>query len=166
MFQLRKALWYLQQNFTNEMLQVIADQTNIYAAQQGAASFTTTKSEIEVLIGVFIRMGVVGLPRLELYWSNDFSIGLVSKHLSRNRFRELSRYLHFVDNTNLVTNRDDPQYDRLYKIRPLLLTMFRTQCLQMTAFQCHSVDEQMIPYNKGRAADFDNTCQRTRNGGE
>ena len=145
---LHNALWYFQQYFTNEMLQVITDQTNIYAAQQGAGSFNTTKSEMEVLIGVFMRMGIVGLPRLELYWSNDFSIGLVSKHLSRNRFRELSQYLHFADNTNLVTNRDDPQYDRLYKVRPLL-TMFRTQCLQMTAFQCHAVDEQMIPY-KGR----------------
>ena len=42
-----------------------------------------------------------------------------AERISRYRFLEISRYLHFVDNETLA-RRDFPSYDRLGKVRPLV----------------------------------------------
>ena len=41
----------------------------------------------------------------------------IAERISRDRFREISRYLHFVDNTR---SRGSPGYDRLGKVRPVI----------------------------------------------
>ena len=43
----------------------------------------------------------------------------IASRISRDRFMEISRYLHFVDNTTLEP-RESPSYDRLGKVRPLI----------------------------------------------
>ncbi len=48
-----------------------------------------------------------------------FHYSPIADRISRDRFREISRYLHFADNATLAP-RTSPQYDRLGKIRPLL----------------------------------------------
>ena len=68
--------------------------------------------------------------------------------MSRREFEELSRLLHFNDNVKVVSNRKDPGYDYLFKIRPLLESL-QQQCLQVTPDQRQSIDEQITPF-KGR----------------
>jgi len=68
--------------------------------------------------------------------------------MSRNRFEELNRYLHFSDNSKVVTNRDDANYDRFNKVRPLL-NMLREACQKLEPEEKISVDKQMIPF-KGK----------------
>ncbi|KRX89275.1 hypothetical protein T4B_6963 [Trichinella pseudospiralis] len=51
---------------------------------------------------------------------------------------ETMRCLHFNDNSQNILDRDDPNYDRLCKIQPLL-EMFRKSRNQYA-------DEQVIPY--------------------
>ena len=48
----------------------------------------------------------------------------------------------------VVADRDDPRYDRYFKVRPML-AMLHDACLQTEPEEKMSVDEQMIPY-KGK----------------
>ncbi|XP_053989515.1 piggyBac transposable element-derived protein 4-like [Hylaeus volcanicus] len=92
---------------TDEMFEHISEQTNIYAAQSGIASqrtdkwTPTNKNEIKRLFGLIIWMGMVKLPSLRLYWSQDpsiFSQTFPRTIMSRDRFELLMRMLHFADN--------------------------------------------------------------------
>ena len=56
--------------------------------------------------------------------------------------------MYFADNNNIVTNRDEPEYNRLAKIQPLL-DLLRDQCLRMFPGQDKNVDEQIIKF-KGK----------------
>ena len=51
-----------------------------------------------------------------MYWSveEDFRVPLVANAMSRNRFDEILRFLHFNDNPNLVKT------DKMTKLRPLI----------------------------------------------
>ena len=66
-------------------------------------------------------MGLVQMPRYGMYWSKELRYSPVADVLTRNRFYDL----HFNDNSKTVQNRDDQNYDRFYKVRPIL-SMLRT----------------------------------------
>jgi len=140
---------YFRRFFSNTLLEHIVQQTNIYAVQSGA-NIRTDLAEIEQYLGVPIKMGLVHMPRYmyKCYWSTELRFPAVADVMSRNRFSDITRYLHFNDNNKATTNRDDPQHDRYFKVRPLL-TMLRESCLKIKSEEKMSIDEQMIPF-KGR----------------
>ena len=141
--------WYLIQYFneffTIDMFEDIALQSILYSIQSNSI-FRTTRSEIEIYCGILLMMGIVVMPRCDQCWSNETRFSPIADNISRDRFHEITRYIHFNDNNLLVLNRDDPQYDRLYKVRPLL-DKLRAQFLKIDAEEKQSVDEQMIPFN-------------------
>ena len=59
--------------------------------------------------------------------------------MPQNRFLELRRYLHFVDNT--ATHDSD---DIFFLIRPVIEAV-RNECVKVTPEEYNSVDEQIIP---------------------
>jgi hypothetical protein len=122
-------------------------ETNRYAAQCGS-SFVTYEHQVERYIGILIKMGIVQLPRYRLYWSTELRYGGVADYMSRDDFDTMSRFIHFDDNAQLITNRKDDKYDALYKVRPLL-DILRSQCLKVEPLQKQSIDEQIIPF-KGK----------------
>lgn len=54
-------------------------------------------------MGFMIQMGLVKLPALSDYWSKDSTYHYlpIASRISRCRFFELQKYLHFVDNETL-----------------------------------------------------------------
>ena len=103
-------------------------------------------------MGFMILMGVVKLPSIPDYWKRDdiFNYGPISSRITRDRFFEITRYLHFSDNTALVAPGEDG-YDRLGKIR-LVIAMIN-ESLQ-AIYNPHkevSIDEAMIPF-KGQSS--------------
>ena len=62
-------------------------------------------------------MGVVHKPRYKVYWATDplLATPIFSQVMTRDRFLSLIHFLHFADNRN--HNPQDPDRDRLYKIR-------------------------------------------------
>ena len=86
-------------------------------------------------------MGLVKLPSISDYWKRDptfYYQPIASKKL-RNRF------LHFTDNTTLV-NYDDPNYDRLTKVRPILIHLNNKFSSLFTPGRDQSIDEAMVPF--------------------
>ena len=65
-------------------------------------------------------MGVNQLPALADYWKLDPTYRPIANRITRDRFLEISRYLHFVDKT--LPPRTDPTYDKLGKIQTQFLT--------------------------------------------
>ena len=128
-----------------DIFQYIAEETNLYAQQQGATQFHVDASEIAAFTGVNIAMGVINLPSIHDYWS----INPILRHpwfstiMSRNRFYDINRYLHFNDNS-LQVSRDHPAFDKLYKIRPVLERVQKTFTEHYTPSMNVSIDEQML----------------------
>jgi hypothetical protein len=105
---------------------MIVDQTNLYASQVMEPSHYDkctkfTADELWAYFRFMILMGVNQLPALADYWKLDptYRYRPIADRITRDRFLEISRYLHFVDNTTLPS-RTDPTYDKLGKIRPVL----------------------------------------------
>ena len=72
-----------------------------------------------------------------------------SEVMSYNRYNQIKRYLHYCDDTTSITDRQDPNYDRLYKIRFLLDSLKAKFSSLYSPNEDVSVDECMIPY-RGR----------------
>lgn len=66
-------------------------------------------------------MGIHRLPFLHDYWSQHPLLGApgITQIMPHDRFKEILRYLHINDNTTALP-RNDANYDKLHKIRPLL----------------------------------------------
>ena len=60
-----------------------------------------------------------------MYWSKDplCATPIFGEIMSRNRYQLLLKFLHYSDNEK-APKANDPERDRLYKIRPLLDHMF------------------------------------------
>ena len=63
----------------------------------------------------------------------------------RDRFQEISCYLHFVDNTTLP-ERGSPGYDRLGKVRPVIVHLSERFTKLYESHREVAVDEAMIKF--------------------
>ena len=110
-----------------------------------------TSEDLIAYFGIMLVMGMVRLPALTDYWKRDplFQCTIISSSMARDRFFEIHRYLHFVDNSTILLPTDD-NYDRLQKVRKIL-TMIEERFVALYHRHCQcAVDEAMVPY-KGRA---------------
>ena len=92
-------------------------------------------------------MGVNRLPEIRDYWSRDEKLhnSFIASRISRDRFEEISRYLHFTDNTTLPA-RDEPSYHRLQKVLPMITELKRRFVEAYSPHAQNSIDEAMIPF--------------------
>ena len=108
------------------LMDTIVQQTNLYAKkgmgdEKYAAWEKVTLDELKAYLGFCILMGINRLPALDDYWNSDHTLRYspIADRISRDRFREISRYLHFADNSTLVPQ-GSPGYDCLGKVRPVI----------------------------------------------
>eukprot|EP00731_Ephydatia_muelleri_P013728 Em0007g1038a len=142
--------------FTDSLIDHIVIQTNKYAQEtMEPTKFLKWKSvtteELRAYFGFMILMGLVRMPELEDYWKLDpvFNYPPIASRISRNRFKEISRFLHFADNQSLV-NRGEPGFDRLGKVRPVIEEISKSLLHNYDVSRDVVVDEAMIPF-KGRS---------------
>ena len=114
-------LQYFSILFTDKLIQDIVENTNV--------------EEIKKFIDMNIIMGVIPLPSVYDYWSRSLRILAIADLMPQNRFRELGRYLHFVDNT--AAHDSD---GKLFKIRPVIEAV-RNKCVKVTPEEYYSVDK-------------------------
>ncbi|XP_029981810.1 piggyBac transposable element-derived protein 3-like [Sphaeramia orbicularis] len=142
-------LQYFRRFITEEMIESMMVQTNLYSVQTSGTlkNVSTTVKELEILNGMYLRMGLCQLPGNRAYWENDTRCAMVADNMSRNRFQTLLTSLHFVDNMDL-SNRQEG--DKCWKICPWL-DRFRKQCLEITPEEYNSIDEQMVSFRGTRS---------------
>ena len=95
-----------------DLLHLIASQVMDQAAY--AKWDKITVCELNAYFGFCILMSINHLPAIEDYWRTDLFLHYspVADRISCYRFREISRFLHFVGNTQLLKRGED-SYDRL-----------------------------------------------------
>ena len=104
-----------------------------------------------------VVMGINRLPEIRDYWSTDDKLRntfIASK--TRDRFEQISRYLHFVDNTRLPSQ-NEPGYHCLQKVLPIITHMKRKCKENYSPHPQNSVDEAMIGYKGKKHNLFTNT---------
>ncbi len=137
--------------FNCSLLEMIVDQTNKYAAECLGDRYSTwqtiTVEELQAYMGFMILMGLVKLPSIYDYWQKDevFHYSPVASRISRDRFFEIHRYLHFADNSTLAAP-GTPAYDKLGKIRPIITALKDTFSNMYEPGRDISIDEAMVPF--------------------
>nr|CAH7761405.1 unnamed protein product [Callosobruchus chinensis] len=106
--------------FTEFFLCEIVYQSNLYATQLGQ-DLSLGLDELKAFLGIIIYMGFHYLPGYKLYWSTDenFHCERIARIMTQKRFLKILRFLHLTDNSSMP-DRQCSNYDRLYKVRPLL----------------------------------------------
>jgi len=130
--------------FSNDVFELIVEQSNLYCFQKFDKMLGTNIKEIKDLVGISLIMGIVKMPAYTDYWAPSTNYGQVSNVMSLRRYQQLMRCLHFCDN-----NCPD-DIDRFFKVRKLL-DIIRNNGLSVPQGKRFSVDEMMIPY-KGKKA--------------
>ena len=139
---------FLELFLTDEIMEHIVDQTNLYARRDGAPARTwspLTVQELKRCLGLSFVTGYLKKPTLQMYWALDCveATPYFNHTMARNRFQSIYSNLHFNDNSL------DDKTDRLYKVRPVLdyLVGKFKELYQPGENIC--VDEAMIPW-RGR----------------
>ena len=73
----------------------------------------------------------------------------MASRISRKRFIEVQRFLHFADNASIVP-RGQERYDRLARVRPVIEFIHQEFLQNYRPQRENAIDEAMIPF-KGRS---------------
>lgn len=134
----------------DEIVEKIVSESNIYA-QQKNNQLQLTSEELMAYFGVLIVMGFHRLPGMKMYWSSDknFHVPRIANTMTVKRFLKITRYIHINNNENMA-QKNDPSYDRLYKVRPLISKLNEKFEEAFEPSRYLSVDECMVGF-KGRS---------------
>ena len=143
--------------FTPELVASIRDETNKYAREVIPPEkllkwMDVGVEDIYAYLGFNILMGLNPKPSINDYWRKDplYHYSPISDRISRDRYLEIHRHLHFVSNSTLAP-RSDPNYDRLGKARPLLNYLSERFKSVYNPSKELAVDEAMIKF-QGRSS--------------
>ncbi|XP_065193176.1 piggyBac transposable element-derived protein 3-like [Sycon ciliatum] len=129
--------------YTPALIEKIVDQSLLYAAREkNNDSFGLEAVDLERFLGILLLSGYHTLPTESDYWSTqpDLGVPLVQTAMSRNRFRSIKQYLHFVDNQALQEG------NKVAKVAPLYDSL-NEQLVKWNIFHpLLSIDESMVPY--------------------
>ena len=130
--------------FPDKLVEDIMENTNLYASRKGVP-IVFTKDDILGFIGLNIAMGIHSLPAVRDYWAREplLRSPWFSTVMPRDKFMAISCFLHFTDNSKALS-RDDPHYDRLWKIRPVIQKIQEQSQKMYTPGEKVSIDESMI----------------------
>lgn len=147
----RSPIDYFTLFFSNFLMGLIIEQTELYASQKNQ-TISLDLPELKAFLGLLVYMGFHSLPSIRLYWSTDenFHCDRIARVMSLKRFLKLLRLLHLADNSNMP-KRSDPNYDKLYKVRPLLNILSKEFPKHFSPSRYISIDESMVAF-KGRSS--------------
>ena len=105
-----KAIDFFELYFTQRLYCLIVRETNRYAGQEQQRlakplGWTEpTVNELRTWLGMYFAMGIAQKPTLHCYWEKDQVTATPSfgNIMSRNRFMNILRFIHFVDNESEV----------------------------------------------------------------
>ena len=110
--------------------------------------------ELKAFFAVILFTEMYFSGRYEELWSSTRDHHLlqfpgITRVFPRDRFTGILRYLHFTREWIARGNRQNPGFDKLYKVRPLLNHLRDRFLAEYTPDRNISIDECMIPF-KGR----------------
>lgn len=128
--------------FPQELIKMISEETNLYQVQNDPNStFRVTEMDIRQFMGVVYLMSLIRLPRVTNHWNPILGTPIIQDTMPLNKFEKVRQTLHFNDNSKNLP-RNDPGYDRIFKIRPVVESL--NAAYKKVPLEEHlCVDEQM-----------------------
>lgn len=128
--------------FDEEVWSMIVDQTIVYSKSKGETSFTVTKEELKVFLGILLVSGIVPVSSRRLFWKNSplTRNEAVYNAMRRNSFEKIMQFIHFADNSTL------DKADKYAKVRPLVKLISIRFISHFQPEKSLSHDEAMIEY--------------------
>ena len=93
------SLSYFKIFWSDDIINLLVEQTNLYSVQQTGSSISTNKSEMEQFIGIQMLMSIVSLPAYYPYWAVDSKYSPIAYIMSINRYKTMHQYIHCKDNS-------------------------------------------------------------------
>jgi len=84
-----------------------------------------------------------------MYWVDTTRLETIADVMSRNWFHTMRNYFH-INNNSTMKACDDPEYDKLFKVRPFVDSI-KSSFQEIEVEEYNSVDELIIPF-KGRSS--------------
>ena len=140
---------YFLSMFGEESITLLTNQSNLYSVQKDPNKpLNTTEYEMRRFIGVLLMTGIYSFPQQRFFWMSGTRVESISSAMTRDRFLQMKKYLHVVDNSS-QSDPTDPDFDRAHKVRPLL-EIVKDNFRSIPKEEKLSADEQIIPF-KGRS---------------
>ncbi|CAN2388364.1 Transposase IS4, partial [Pristimantis euphronides] len=144
---------------SDDLIAHMVAQTNLYAEQFIRDNPTSSYAnrwtpvdavELRKFWGLTLYMGLVKKPTIRAYWSTDllYHTSLFRVVMPRTRYEAIQKFIHYNDNSQ-CPSRDDPQFDCLYKIRPILEHFNAKFAQAYTPEKNISIDESLVHF-RGR----------------
>lgn len=138
---------FFKEIITDNMIESVQEETNCYAMKKDGRELKTGSKEIEMFIGMYLRMGLMQAAYVRTYWESATRYDPVADVMARDRFETLAASLHFISNDSL--SNECKEKDRVWKLRPWLNEL-KSSLKNIPPERHNSVDEIMIPF-KGRS---------------
>lgn len=90
---------------------------------------------------ILIYASVFCVPNVKDYWSVELNFSQIADAMSLKRYETIRWFLHFNKNRTMLS-KDNPSFDRLHKIRPLI-DHLNTKLSSVQRNQYLSADEQL-----------------------
>jgi len=137
--------------FFSQIFQLILEETNRYFHKYTPSKNTasTSAQSPDIAIGEIYTFFVITVPMghdqrgsLKDYWSSDeqYCTPFYSDMMPRDHFFHILRFLHFED-SDTPPSCDDPDYDRLWKIRKIFDTLSNKFCEMYNPTEHLAMDE-------------------------
>lgn len=108
------------------------------------------REEMEAFIGTLILMGIVKLPRFEMFCSQDKIIHheSIKNNMLQRRLLQIWCYRHWADNSTAIPRGADG-FDKLYHVREYLNIILRSIQQEYRLAKNIAIDETMVA-DKGK----------------
>ena len=98
------------------LLSLLGNPFDTIHTHQNGRVFEITKEEVYAFYGIYLFMGLVGLPAYRDYWrKGSHGEAFVRNVISRDPFEEILRNLHFSNNLH-----ENPKSDNGWKVKNLI----------------------------------------------
>ena len=135
------------------MISILVTQTNLYTNQLRSTKPPSpsnhwkdvAENEMLAYLGLHIAMGIVNLPNIRDFWSNEpiLQHQWFKSIMCRDRFKQILCYFHCANQSGYVPRGEDG-HDPLYKVRPIIdILSERFESLYNPNREL-SIDESMI----------------------
>lgn len=142
---------FFDQLFTDELWELLVEETNRFARQNKTAKWTdTTKDELRCFVGFLYGTSINKISQIDDVWSSDWVVSnpAFAKFFNRDRFWALFSNIHLANN-ELALPKDHCDYDKIYKLRPMVNILKNSFQKNYNLGHNVSVDEAMVK-GKGR----------------
>ena len=130
--------------WNDELMEMIMRETNHYHHVKFGKELNVTSEELYQVLGILLLSGYNTVPNRRLFWSTQADtrcLAVVQSVMGVNRFEDIIRSLHFVDNSKQTAG------DKIFKVRPLFEHFNKTFLdLAQPLPMAWAIDEAMEPF--------------------